>query len=115
MVASYAVGIGISALPYSEGTLRGSFVFHDDIAMAHFAASVAVSGCLSPRMFIHLMQARDDQLFDPNCDLPSLQIVSFAGSEVSLLPLPLFPPPILSSFKQSLSQSQDSANNNAIV
>lgn len=90
MVASYAVGLRLSVSPFSFTKRLG----HEDInvndsliglATAHFAASVAVSGCLCPRMFIHLMKARDDQLFTSSRDLSSLQFASFAGLEVSLL------------------------------
>ena len=87
MVACYGFGIRFSVSSYSTKTLDDAlngFVTNNGLAAAHFGASVAVSGSLSPRMFIHLMQARHEQLFTPSRELPSLQFASFPGNDLSI-------------------------------
>ena len=75
MTVMYSVGIFLTS---------GNISKNRNLLAAHFVASVALSGSLSPQMYIHLKQAQEDQSGVPSYSLPSLRAATVVNPEVSL-------------------------------
>ena len=76
MLVLYAVGLGL---------VSQAEAFHGSISLTvHFVASVAVSGSLSPRMYIHLKQAYEANAGGASQNLSSFRAASFTASDVSV-------------------------------
>ena len=79
MLVLYAAGI---VLVYQAELERMSISL-----TVHFVASVAVSGSLSPRMYIHLKQAYEANAGGVSQNLSSFRAASFIASDVSPSPV----------------------------
>ena len=74
MVAAYATGIYLITAETQDHI--------SNLLYAHFVISVSISGSFSPKMYIHLLEARNDHAFSPSLDLSSLRFASFTESDV---------------------------------
>ena len=75
MLVAYGFGIILIYGPWPQ---------LDDAFSSHFVVAVAISGSFSPQMYMHLVEARDDNVFTASRTLSSLRVASFASPEVSL-------------------------------
>ena len=83
MLSAYAFGLVLIIWPIYNFTPPENTA--SDFVLLQFIVSVAISGSISPQLYIHLVELQKEQEFVPSRSLLSLRFASSVGPEVSCL------------------------------